>query len=272
MKTIIFTDLGGTLLDPVTRSFEKVRPCLEILKKKKIPIVFCTAKSRAENEYYQKRTGIKDPFVAETGGAIFISKNYFSFPYDYHKSSKEHFIIELGVSYKKVREVLKEVRNENNFKIKAFGDMSAEEVAKDSELSVMMARLAKKKYYSESFDFDKTERRKKVFFQKVEKLDLKISHGGRYYNMFGKDSDKGKATAILKKLFKKEFKNIQTIGIGDALNDLSMLEVVDIPVLVRNKVGKWNPNVKLPNVYKMEGIGPDGWIQAINKFVLNKHA
>lgn len=270
MKTIIFTDLGGTLLDPVTRSFKKVQPCLEILKKKEIPIVFCTAKNRTENEYYQKKIGIKDPFVAETGGAIFIYKNYFSFPFDYHKSSKEHFIIELGISYKKVRKALEEVRKENNFNIKGFGDMSAKEVAEDSELSIGLARMAKKKYYSESFNLDETERRKRIFFQEVEKLDLKISHGGRYYNIFSKDSDKGKATEILKKLFKKEFKNIRTIGIGDALNDLSMLKVVDIPVLVKNKMGKWNPDVKLPNIHRMKGMGPEGCIQAINKFVLKE--
>jgi len=271
MKTIIFTDLDGTLLDPFTYSPKKAEPILKILKQKKIPVIFCTCKTQAENEYYQKKLKIKDPFIVENGGAIFIPKKYFSFSFPYDKSSKDHFIIELGVDYKKIRKGLEKIKKQTKLKIRGFGDMTVEEVAKDTGLSLKMAEMAKQKKYNESFKFEEPREAAKILFKKIKESGFNGSHGGRYYNIFGKNTDKGKAVKVLRKLFKKEFKEVKTIGLGDGLNDFSMLKVVDIPVLVQDKIGIWNPHVKSPRFHKIKGIGPKGWTRAINKFVLNEH-
>ena len=271
MKTIIFTDLDGTLLDPFTYSPKKVMPLLKVLKKRKIPLVFCTCKTQAENEYYQKRLKIKDPFIVENGGAIFIPKKYFSFSFPHNKSSKEYFIIELGANYKEIREAFKKIKKETRLKIKGFGDMTAKEVAKDSGLTIKMAELAKKKKYNESFKFEEPREAAKLLFRKIKEAGFNGTHGGKYYNIFGKNTDKGKAVRILRKLFKKEFKNVRTIGLGDGLNDFSMLRVVDVPILVEDKIGAWNPHATSPRFHRIKGIGPEGWIRAINKFILNEH-
>ncbi|MBI5025340.1 MAG: HAD-IIB family hydrolase [Nitrospirae bacterium] len=76
---IIFTDLDGTLLDYHTYSFEKAGPAIELLKKKDIPLVICSSKTRAEIEYYRKKLGNHHPFISENGGGIFIPKDYFKF-------------------------------------------------------------------------------------------------------------------------------------------------------------------------------------------------
>ena len=47
------------------------------------------------------------------------------------------------------------------------------------------------------------------------------------------DNDKGKAVRALKELYSEKFLEIKTIGLGDSLNDLPMLEAVDVPVLVK---------------------------------------
>ena len=286
MKKIIFTDLDGTLLDGFNYSFKKALPYLKILKDKKIPVVFCTCKTQAENEYFQKKLKNNTPFIAENGGAIFIPKNYFSYeiasvaasllPRNDKvgiKLSKKYFIIELGEPYKKLRAALKKIKEETGFRIKGFGDMSAKEVSKDSGLSIGMAKLAKKKNYNESFallnNSNKDEEDKeRILFGKIKKMGFNFTHGGRYYNIFGKNTDKGKAVKILAKLFKKEFGKIQTIGLGDSLNDLSMLKVVDVPILVKNKNGIWNPKIKFPKLHRINGVGPEGWIKGIEKFVL----
>ena len=268
MKKIVFTDLDGTLLDGFSYSFKKALPYLKILKEKKIPVIFCTCKTQTENEYFQKELRNNAPFIAENGGAIFLPKNYFSFSFPYSKPSKNYFIIELSEPYKKLKAILNKIKKETKFKIKGFGDMSAKEVAKDSGLSLEMAKLAKKKNYNESFKFQESAEKEKILFEKIKKAGFNFTHGGRYYNIFGKNADKGKAVKILAKLFKKEFGKIKTIGIGDSLNDLSMLKVVDVPILVKNKNGIWNPKIRFQKLHRINGIGPEGWIKGIEKFVL----
>ena len=70
LKTVIFTDLDGTLIDTETYSYDRALPCIEHLRNQEIPIIFCSAKTRAEQEVYRKELQIKDPFIVENGGAI----------------------------------------------------------------------------------------------------------------------------------------------------------------------------------------------------------
>ena len=83
MELIIFTDLDGTLLDLDTYSFKKAKPALKLIKKenkkeKNIAVVPCTSKTAEETKFYLKKLKIKEPFIVENGGAIYIPKGYFS--------------------------------------------------------------------------------------------------------------------------------------------------------------------------------------------------
>jgi len=77
LKPVIFTDLDGTLLELETYSYAKALPSINYLRKKGIPIVFCSAKTRAEQEVYRKELQINDPFIVENGGAVFVFQGYF---------------------------------------------------------------------------------------------------------------------------------------------------------------------------------------------------
>jgi hypothetical protein len=45
-----------------------------------------------------------------------------------------------------------------------------------------------------------------------------------------------------------------------------MLAEVDVPVLVQ-KPGKYWEEINLPNLYRVEGVGPEGWVKAIEELV-----
>lgn len=47
-RTLVFTDLDGTLLDHETYSFEAARTTLERLEKLSVPVVFNSSKTAAE--------------------------------------------------------------------------------------------------------------------------------------------------------------------------------------------------------------------------------
>ena len=63
-KKVVFTDLDGTLLHPVSYSYTQALEALRWLQEKETPIIFCSAKTRAEQEVYQSRTGYKRPIYS----------------------------------------------------------------------------------------------------------------------------------------------------------------------------------------------------------------
>ena len=264
-KLIIFTDMDGTLLDHDTYSYSKAKPALNLIKKHNIPLILCTSKNRAEILEFQKELRIKEPFIVENGGAIFIPKDYFNFelfnalPKTLKPVKKSgYYVIELGTPYKTLRNFILELKKQG-FKIKGFGDMSAKEVSLDTGLPLHKAKLAKKREYDEAFIFTPVESYDEKKLKKlVLKQGLRLTKGGRYYHLMGK-SNKGKAVKILTKLYKKQFNHVITMALGDSVNDFEMLDNVDIPYLVMKKNRRYSSSL-----YKRAGdIGPKGWCKAV---------
>jgi len=259
MKTIIFTDLDGTLLDHKTYSYQKAKPALKVVKKTKTPLIVCTSKTGAEIKEFRKQIKNKDPFISEDGGAIFIPKRYFDFKFKYNKEKQGYFVIELGTDYERLRKVLDKIKKKYN--VVGFGDLTAKELAKDSGLSLKKAKLALKREYDEPFKILNKKGQSKVI-DEIKKNKLNYTKGGRYWHLIGKN-DKGKAVKILYKLFKRKFKKIKTIGIGDSANDFPMLDSVDKGFLVQRPNNLYTSKRYL----KAKGIGPIGWDKVIqNEF------
>jgi mannosyl-3-phosphoglycerate phosphatase len=262
-KLVVFTDLDGTLLDRETYSYEKALPVIDYLRGKGTPIVFCSAKTRAEQKVYRQALGITDPFIVENGGAIFINQGYFSFNFDFHRVQNGYQVIELGTSYCEIRRILEQISIAVRGNIRGFGDMSAEEVATETGLSREAAYLAKQREYDETLVLKGTPQEIDGVLQAITAVGLSYSSGGRYYDVMGAN-DKGMATRILIDLFRKKFGQIKTVAIGDSLNDLPMLSAAEIPVLVQRPGGTWE-NMDLPHVYRVKGVGPEGWAKAIKE-------
>jgi mannosyl-3-phosphoglycerate phosphatase len=280
-RILIFTDLDGTLLDADDYSFKEALPALKKIKERKISLILCSSKTRAELELCQRNLGIKGPFISENGGAIFIPPGYFrQIPVELKKRGK-YLVLELGTPYHKIRRKFLKVFDELNLKAVGFGDLKAEEISFLLNLSRAGAELAKKREYDEPFYFLKKIRKEKIKLAEKEfnKSGLGLTTGGKLYHLTG-GNDKGKAVKLLSRIYKNNWENdILAIGLGDSLNDLSMLESVDIPVLIRKKdnsyekeiLNKLSPGVNRTvhttgsrgRVYKAQGIGPRGWNQAI---------
>ena len=266
-KLVIFTDLDGTLLDRDTYSFSAAKPALHLIRLKNIPLVLSSSKTRAEIEVYRKQLENAHPFVSENGGAVFIPKGTFSFPYPYDKELEEYFVLELGTSHPQIIEALESIKKETGIPIKGFSDLSEKEISSLCGLSVKEAKLAKRREYDEPFLIEGGEKEIEVVRGKIEKKGMSCLWGGRFYHIVGKN-DKGKAIEILKELYENQFFSISTIGIGDDLNDIPMLLVVDHPILLK---GEDDPSPeKLPPVQNLtivEGTGPEAWNKAILRIV-----
>jgi len=264
-KLVVFTDLDGTLLDRETYSYEKALPMMNYLRQEGVPIIFCSAKTRAEQEVYRQKLGITDPFIVENGGAIYIPYGYFPFDFYYHKTVGRYFVIELGMPYHEVRVILEQIRSELALDFKGFWDMSPEEVAAETGLDLDAAQRAKEREYDETVKLEGSPEEIKGVLNAIRGAGLSYAHEGAYYDVM-KGNDKGKAATILIELFRRKLDKIQTIGLGDSLNDQLLLSTVDIPILVKKPGGQWE-EMDLPSLRRMEGIGPEGWRQAIEELI-----
>lgn len=234
IKIIVFADLDGSLLNDKYEYYQ-IEPIIHQLLSLNVSIVFASSKTKNEIDFYRNKWQITDPFIIENGSAILIPENYFEIPYEFTRRVQGYNIIEFGTAYSIIREKLDVVRNCKGAHIVGFGDMTAEEIAKDSGLPLYLAQLAKKREYSEPFKIlDGSE---KEVLDAISGEGLCYTRGGRYLHALG-NCDKGKATSILKNLYLQQFKRIFSIGVGDSANDLTMLKIVDKPFFLDKTADK----------------------------------
>jgi mannosyl-3-phosphoglycerate phosphatase len=270
-KIVIFTDLDGTLLDYRTYSYEKALPALRYIRKRGIPLIICSSKTRAEIEFYQMKLRNRHPFIAENGGAIFIPQHYFKkLPASLSKRNG-YAVKELGTPYHVLRRKLKEIAGRFNQGVKGFGDMSVHEIHTRYGVPLQEARLSKKREYDEPFNFVTMPDEKIVRGMEKEfaKAGLRMVKGGRLFHLTGKN-DKGKAVTWLRKMYEKG-RNKQTIfiGIGDSWNDLPLLLEIDLPIVVRLHTGRYEEGVvaRLKEPLLTRAIGPAGWNEGVLKIL-----
>lgn len=263
-RTVVFTDLDGTLLDAATYAFDRAAEALAALRASGIPLVLVSSKTRAEIEPIQHNLGLAGPFVVENGGAVFLPPGSVAVALPQAVNRDGYRVIELGLPYKELRRALGELAQASGARVRGFGDMPLEEIAERTGLPPEEAALARRRDYDEPFVFDGPPDRREAFLRQAEARGLRCTRGGRFHHLTGRH-DKGEACRLLTEAYRAEAggAGLVTIGLGDSLNDRPMLEAVDIPWLVQRPDGAYDPEVRLPHLRHAPGIGPAGWNRAV---------
>lgn len=257
-KTVIFTDLDGTLLDAATYSHAEALPALELIAAGGTPLILCSSKTRVEMEACRLQLGNIHPFISENGGGIFIPQGYFSAPLE-AKAAHDYQMILLGTPYAKIRGHFVHLREQLHAKVRGFADMSVAEVAALTGLSEGEAALARQRDFDEAFVFE--EAVDENFLRAIEASGLHWTQG-RIFHIMG-DHDKGRAVNILVSLYRQQYGEISSIALGDGLNDLPMLKAVEHPVLVRHPDGSCDARIAIPHLLKTRLPGPAGWNETV---------
>ncbi|KKS92909.1 MAG: Mannosyl-3-phosphoglycerate phosphatase [Candidatus Collierbacteria bacterium GW2011_GWB1_44_6] len=272
-QIIIFTDLDGTFLND-QYSFAEAGEAFSLTKEREIPVVIVTSKTKLEVEKIQKDMGVwqKEPFIIENGGAVYIPLNYFHFdirqevPGAKISTDGKFIIVELGKPYSEVRRVMKEAALEVGLDVEGIGDISPEQFSLDTGLTMEDAVRAQQRQYQEGFKIinpnpltiKEDEKRLK---EAIEKRGFCLSIGGRYYQIMGSPA-KVRAVEILINLYKKEYGNIFSVGLGDAPSDLDFMNECDQGFLLNNPRKKVEEGLS-ENITRIDTSGPDGWNEAI---------
>ena len=269
-KIIVFSDLDGTLLDSHSYSFEQAQSALLFIKQKNIPLIISSSKTKKEILHYRQKLDNHDPFISENGGGIFIPAGLLDIELKDMgvpvQVEDGYQTIRLGLPYETLRIALTEIRREG-FKIKGFGDMSVQEVAAKTGLSISEAAMAKERHFDEPFFYYGTNSETEHLIQTIHSKGFRVTQG-RLYHILG-ENDKGKAVSLLINLYRKHFGEIVTIALGDSLNDREMFEQADFSIILQQPDGSYDGRIQLQKIIKAEGIGPEGWGKAVLK-VLTK--
>ena len=264
-KLIIITDMDGTLLDTASYSFDAALPALGLIRARNVPLIICSSKTRAEIEHYRQKLGNTHPFISENGGAVFVPKGYFRDeirPPVYAAAEEDtgYTVIRLGARYEDLRRALSELQDEG-FGVWGFGDMTAEEIAAITGLPENEAGMAARREFDEPFIFDGDNAMQQKLVRAITEKGFHVTRG-QFYHILG-PSDKGKAVSILIEMYRKEFGQVRTMGLGDSPNDLPMLRCVDEPVVVEKNGGGYDPCFHGESFKRANGVGPGGWNRAV---------
>ena len=257
-KTIIFTDLDGTLLDQSNYSFADAQPALQRVAASATPLIMCSSKTRRELEDYRRLLNSPHPFISENGGGIFIPRGYFPFAVA-AEPADEYQLIRLGTPYAEIRKQFVCLREQFHAKVRGFADMSVAEVAALTGLAGKNALAAQQREFDEPFIFDGAP--DQDFLNAIEAAGLRWTQG-RFFHIMGRH-DKGRAVCMLIALYRRQFGETRSIALGDSLNDLAMLVDADQAVLVKHADGSFDSRIDMAGLLKTRLPGPAGWNETV---------
>ncbi len=246
---LLFTDLDGTLLDARTYSPEGSRDALERLQAAGVPVIFCSAKTSAEQAPIRAALHVTQPYIVENGSAVI-------FP-----DGRRHL---LGLPAEAIHETLAAIQRESGLEFRGFQQMTVEEVAALTGLAPGAAALARTRDYSETIVTPFDPPTLAQFQALCAQRGLKAPSGGKFYTITGENADKGRAVAWLSQWYREQFDDLLTLGIGDSPNDAPMLAAVDQPYLVQRPEGIWR-EVDVPGVVRIPAIGPAGFTEMVSR-------
>ncbi len=174
-------------------------------------------------------------------------------------------MIELGIPLQEILKRLRKLEQGPNIQVTGFSDMTVEEIARDTALTLRLAEYAKQREYSEILSIKGKRKDIELTINSIKKLGFSCVSSGKFYEVTA-GNDIGKAIQILTALYKLNFGNTLTTGIGVDENDTAMLAAVDRPILVQGQTGRWR-KVKVKDIWRVRGVGPEGWNRAITELV-----
>lgn len=259
---LVITDLDGTLLNHHSYAVDAAKSAIELLKANHIPVVFNTSKTTTESITLQKELNICAPFIVENGSAIYIPKILLDTPPEQAESFDDFWMITLGKHQQEIRGQLKQIATSKS-SYQLLTDCTVEQTVNLTGLSEQQAQQALSRKFSEPLLWKSDATALTNFKQQLAAHDLHTLQGGRFLHILG-NTDKGKASNVLKSIYKTLNKSIKTIVLGDSANDAAMLEIADISIIVHSQSNHTLEQLITPNI-KTENEAPLGWAEGIDK-------
>ncbi|MEQ6204499.1 HAD-IIB family hydrolase [Sulfitobacter sp. HNIBRBA2951] len=247
LPLLVFTDLDGTLLSHVDYSWDPASPALERLAAIGAGVVMASSKTAPEIHALRQDLCLQAwPAIVENGAGLLA-------PHAGDDMDRS--------GYAQLRAGLQQVAAPLREKFQGFGDMDAREVAEATGLSHAQAVLAQDRAFSEPGTWSGTADEKSAFLKALQPLGISAREGGRFLTLsFGATKADQMARII------QDYAPQHTIALGDAPNDVEMLQAADSGVIIANPHRDPLPILDGETggrILRTTQAGPDGWNAAI---------
>ncbi|MFT5758824.1 MAG: mannosyl-3-phosphoglycerate phosphatase [Alteromonadaceae bacterium] len=271
LKTLIFSDLDGTLLDHYTYQATTAKQTLQQLQRADIPVILNTSKTLAELEIIQRKLDFNTPFIIENGAAIYIPINTFDTQPADTIVIGGYWVKSFSLPRQHWLDLLSEYTTEFALYYQGFSTLTVSALCEVTGLGEEEAKRAKQRQFAEPLNWLGDEPTKQAFVERLITLGANVVQGGRFIHV-GDYCDKGQALIWLAERYREQFPNstISTIALGDGENDIAMLEAADIAVQVRSPVHHFPTLSRQYKTIQTQLYGPQGWARAIEKLLANQ--
>jgi mannosyl-3-phosphoglycerate phosphatase len=262
-QRLVFSDLDGTLLDPETYSWKEAEKALRLCRRRRVPVILASSKTRAEMEILRNRMSLKGPFIVENGGGIFLPARIFRDPPTGALREKGLWKWAQGPSYQSLIRALREIGKELGYTLRGFSEIGIETICELTGLDREMAARAARREFDEPFLIPAPETPDLGALRAAAaRRGLSVTEGGRFFHLQG-PADKGMAMDRVISLYRGLHGKIVSVALGDSPNDFPMLERADYPVLIRSGLDFPEFVNRIPRLTVTREKGPRGWNSAV---------
>jgi mannosyl-3-phosphoglycerate phosphatase len=261
---LVATDLDGCLLEEATYGYDAARPALAALARRRVPLVLCSSKTRAEMQPLARELGA-GPFIVENGGAIVVPPGHLP-RLAGRRDAEGYREVVLGTGRDALVRALAELAEQSGARVRGFSSLDADGVSALTGLAAPAAARALRREYDEPFLIDSGSEERLA--RAAACRGLRVTRGGRFHHLLG-PVDKGRALQRLIALYAAEGVRFTVVGLGDSPNDLSMLQLADRAILMPRPGGAVDPTLlrALPRAARAPEPGPAGWNAAVLAFL-----
>ena len=244
---MVFSDLDGTLIDHDTYDFTPAKPAIAAIIRRSAGLVLASSKTAPEMSSLRQEIGAESwPAIIENGAGILP-------PFATECPDTDQ--------YAAVRSALASIPSELRAQFCGFGDVSVEKVMQMTGLSPDAAALAQRRSFSEPGLWTGTPSEKEAFLDALAGHGVTAQQGGRFLTLSLGGNKVDQMRAII-----DTYEPRNTIALGDAPNDVAMLEYADIGIVVANPAHPPLPLLKTEDagrIVRTTEVGPAGWNSAV---------
>lgn len=245
---MIFTDLDGTLIDHHSYDWSPARLALDKLRDLDAPVILASSKTAPEISALRSDMDLDAyPAIVENGAGLLQANATPDAMADDYDRLRAH----LNALPAALRDLFT-----------GFGDMSVDDVRAATGLDASSATLAKQRAFSEPGQWHGDDAAKQDFLSALREQGVQAQQGGRFLTLSFGATKADQVRAIV-----ADFAPANTIALGDAPNDIAMLETTDYGVIIANPDKPPLPPLKgeeQGRITRTQEAGPTGWNTAIH--------
>lgn len=244
---LVFTDLDGTLLSHSDYRWDAARPALERIARIGAGVVLASSKTGPELTSLRSDMGLEQwPAIVENGAGLL----------EPHAGT----VAEASV-YAQLRADTMKISANLRSRFQGFGDMDLAQIREITGLPQADAQRSKQRAFSEPGVWSGTAAEKVEFLKQLAEHGISGREGGRFLTLSFGQTKADQMARITARLAPRH-----TIALGDAPNDVEMLETADFGVIIANQHRSPLPSLSgelAGRIIRTTLASPEGWNDAM---------